>query len=286
MPVFKHTLEFIEGNGATFSEIYYANDSSLTAAKTYPDAFYSARLTMLMAGHTLLRDRVSQVGASRVTGRRVINLVGQIPVTGAGKFNPGPPGGAMVVNLVGLNGGSRYLWMRGGTSVDLSYNQFDQPSPSAGWLINIAGWLSSLSLSGWGLIQLANVGANPPQTVSLVDGMTTPGKSVLTMAAPLAGAVAGGRVVLGKFNKKDLPSLNGQFSIIAVAGTALTINYATPQNAKITTTQGQVRVATYGNVSVVDPANSKFAYAGSRITKNPYSRSRGARRAARLRNLA
>jgi hypothetical protein len=295
---FRHTLEFIQENGSTFSEIYYTGGTTLAAELQYPVALYNARLAMLANVHTLLRDRVSNTAVARQTGRRSFNTPGtllvqdprsplQLPNVGF----PAPPGAAMVINLVGTSGGSRYLWMRGGSTSDYVMDGQDRSYPTGLFRNNLQTFLTQLNMNAWGLLTVVPTGTNKPVPVTKVDGLTNPGQAILTLNGAIAGLAIGSRISLGRFNQKDLPALKGGFTVIAIpppVGTnqLIQIQYATPGNTVVVPMTGTVRLLQPNPVSTVDPVNSKFAYCGTRIIKNPFSRSRGARRAARIRGLA
>jgi hypothetical protein len=292
MAVFKRTLKFIDVNGSTFEEVYYSTNASVAEAITQGAGVYQARLALLATVNTLLKDVISDVATPRNTGRRTINLPGLLAVPIVNNApDLAPPGAAMVINLVGTNGGSRFLWMRGGVGTDFTLSSSGRPNPTPSWLTNLGLFLTALNARGWGLRRIDTTTTNPPHPIIKVDGSVNPGQSVLTMATSIAGVAAGSRITIGGMDKKVFPALNGQFTVITVAtsGTGaqlITIAYATAQNASINALQGKARLATYQTVSPVDPLNSKFVYPGTRITRNPFSNSRGARRAARLRQLA
>jgi hypothetical protein len=290
--IFKHVLQFIDVNGSPFNEIYYHSGTSLASELVGNDAIYQARLALLATPNTLNFDRISNTEVVRQTGRVAIRLPGTraVPLVG-GAADLAPPGAAMVVNLVGAGGGTRYLWMRGGTGNDFSLDASGRPNPTPSWKAALNQYLGALSGNLWGLRTLISGATNKPSKVSVVDGSVTPGQSVLTLSAPIAGLLAGNRVLLGGFDKKIFPALNGQFSVIAIGTTpggaqTVTVPYVTAQSAKINANQGTARLVGYNAVFPIDPVNSKFAYPGTRITKNPFSNSRGAKRAARIRLLA
>lgn len=292
MATFKRVLKFIDVGGSTFSETYYSTNPSITDALQSGAGIYQARLALLATPNTLLKDVISNADVVRQTGRRDINLPGLLAVPIVNNApDLAPPGAAMVTNLVGLTGGQRYLWMRGGVGTDYTLSGSGRPNPTPSWSQNLQAFLNALNLRGWGLRQLVSPAVNKPVAVSNVNGQLTPGQSVLTLSAPLAGVGAGVRVILGGFDKKVFPSLNGGFTVIAVGTTAgglttITVPYTTASNANIPALQGQARLGAYNVVSIVDPANSKFVYPGIRITRNPFTNSRGARRAQRIRRLA
>lgn len=291
MATFKHVFEFIDVNGSTWREIYYRTGSSIGGELQVPLDVYNARVALLATPHTFLRDRISNVDVVRQTARRTLNIpglaaVGQIQ--GVADITPAP--GAAVISIVGLTGGSRYLWMRGTSGTVYTNDASGRPNPGGDFRSKLGVFLNQLNANQFGLRTLITPATNKYSAVSLVDGKTQPGQAILTLATPIAGVLAGSKITVGGFDPKVFPALKGQFTVIAIGTSAggqqtVQIPYATPANALLTPQSGKARLAAYNAVSVVDVANSNFAYNGSRITKSPYSNSRGARRAARIRQL-
>lgn len=286
MPTFKTVWVFSESNGSTFSEVWYKEGSGGSPTSVVDPASPSVftRLTFLHKLNTLVRIRVSQVGQQRNTLNVLINKAGTSPQTGG----PAPAGDAVVVNVAGLNGGSRKWWMRGNALGDFARDNISGvDAPPAGLTNQIKGHMINLNADGYGILRLTPI--NNPATqifkVTIADGSLVMGQTVLT--APGGPVVQlGATVILSKFSPKDLPRLNGKFTVLAFTGTTVTIAYTTPGNAKVNTLTGSLKVQAYDPTHVVDPARSGFDHFGTRSTKSPLFGSRGAKRAQRIRGLA
>jgi len=159
----------------------------------------------------------------------------------------------------------------------------DEP-PSA-LLDALLVWFVSLAANGYGLRRLATQVPGPLQNVKIlsVDGTAKDGTSLVTLAqAP--GYPFPSRVVIGSASKKDLPGLNGRWSLVsAPVGAVVKIPYQTPQGLLVTGGNGKMRQESYQAINVFDPPSCSFSYFGTRTTKNPTTHSRGARRAVRNR---
>ena len=180
--------------------------------------------------NTFLRIRASNVAQSRETFTRPVNLVG----TFDGVEGPLPVGASVILSLAATGAGTRKLWMRGCPS-DFYFRDpiTGRDSPSAQLKTLLADFFKQLKICLYGIRKLQPVSTNPTSPyyrnpIKTVDGSLLNGTSVVTLAAPPLWA-QGQRVVIGATSKKDTPSLNGHFSVIAVAGNTFTIPYQTPQ---------------------------------------------------------
>lgn len=284
MPVYRVVWEFNENNGSTFSEVYYKESTTAELAARVPTALQAARLNLLHPLNTFVRSRTSNADGARETFTRTYNLPGTLD-TNAG---PLPPGAAIVCTLTGATGGTRKLSLRGTAQSFYLRNAVtgrDEVLP--GLQTALDTFFAKLQTGGYGLRQLSPVQKNPvspyaKNPIVSVNGTAGNGTSVITYTNPIVYA-AGNRIVIGGTNKKDVPSLNGHFTILAQAGLTLTIAYQTPNAATILTAGGYLRLETYSAVSVFAGDACGFDHMGTRDTKSPLARSRGARRAARLR---
>lgn len=282
MPTWRVVWEFIESNGSSFNEIFYKDADQISSAVEVPQTLINARLPMLHYLNTLLRVRVSNTQALRQTGTKPINLVG----TYGGQSPPLPVGDACVLALASNAGGSRKLWMRGLPDIyQARDNKSGQDAPQGPLLKLLDTYYNELSKAGYGIRRLTPPAPGPLANVKItqVDGTAKNGTSVLTFQQAPGYAVPG-QIVIGGASKKDLPGLNGVFSLIAVNGALVTIPYQTPGGLVVTTTTAHARQAVYQATAVFTPSLCAFDHFGTRTSKNPLSRSRGARRAARLRS--
>jgi hypothetical protein len=281
MPVFKLVWQFQESNGATFNEVYYREAANAAAAAAVPNNLDLARAALLHPLNRLLRIRSSQVDAQRVTGLNSENRIGTAP--GAG--GPLPAGAAAVLNLAGAAGGSRKLWLRGAPQAWYVRNGTSgADAPPAAFLTALTEFYTALGAAGYGIRRLATPvpGPTSPLAILKVDGALNAGQALVTLAAQ-PGYAVGSRVLIGGASKKDLPSLNGQFTVVVVNGAIVTIPYQTPKQAVVVGGNGTMRQANYQALSVILPAGCSFDHYGTRTSKNPLSNSRGARRAVKQR---
>lgn len=284
MPSFRVVLEFAENNGAGFNEVYYLTATSIANLQPFPGPqFIQQRLQLLNPLNTWLRIRVSQVASPRITTVINVNQAG----TSIAPGGPLPPGAAMVLALSGAPTGSRKLWMRG-----LSQSHYLRDPMSGKDILDAAltaalpTYFATLQANNLGILQLTpNSGPNTVNgkfTITQVDGTAGNGTSILTFVGASGWAV-NTRLLMSGFSKKDLPGLQGQFTVIAVGAQTVTINYQTPELSIVKTPGAAARYAPYQAVSIFNPARCSFDHWGTRTTRSPLSHSRGARRAVRLR---
>lgn len=284
MPTYRVVWEFNMNTGNTFDEVYYREATDANEAAKLIPSLQAARLELLHPLNTFIRVRSSNVAASRDTGINTLNISG----TYTNDQGPSVPGATIVFNLGAQGAGTRKLWMRGfassayrrdnTTGRDILLSYVDE---------SFKTFAAALKRNGYGLRKLTAISNNPTSVYSKnpiisVDGTVGNGTSVVTYKNAMTYPVPG-RVVIGSTSKKDVPGLNGHFSIISQAGATVTIPYSTPNNILTTKAGGYIRQETYGATAVFDPALCGFSNLGTRDTKSPLSNSRGARRARRLR---
>jgi hypothetical protein len=286
MATFRVTWQYKSGSGSNWNEVFYLDASTPAIAATVFPALLSFRLLMLHPQNTLLGIRSAQVGVARKTAFSPMNLPGTATLSVLGEVGPDVAGTAMVLGLGGVNGGSRKLWLRG---VPDGFTILDPNNSNAFLLASvkalIVGYIRNLALNGYGLLQVMPPapGALTNLPIISVDGSAKNGTSVVTtMGVPVYPP--GSRVIIGGCSPKNTPALNGRFSLIGgITGSTFVIPYQTPQGIIVTENLGHVRQETFAAVNVVSPTASNFLYFGTRKTKNAFSRSRGARRAVRIR---
>lgn len=285
---FRHVWQFKQVDGSTFEEIFYHSGGAI-GGESPPVALIDARRDLLMDCHTLQRIRIAGIDGNRLTAQKPIFLPGLTPVAG---FAPAPPGASMVCLLAGDNGGSRHWWMRGGAAIDFQNSPVGRPAPTGGWFKKFAAWIVQANGYGYGLVQRENRTVNPYVVVTAVaPAVGSTGQTTLTLDSLHNEMAKDTQVIVGRFSKKDFPALNGIFTVrknaVGSGGTTvLTIDYVLPGNtAPMVPITGKVRVYTARAVSVFGILGSNLAYLGTRITKGPTSNSRGARRAARIRQV-
>lgn len=284
MPTFRNTLTFVGQDGSTWNEVYY-QDAGGIAQTGFSNPTISGRLGLLNHLNLLRVNRITQVDVPRVTRQTIYNLPG---TGGASTTPPTPNTTAIVVSLSSLTGGSRKMWIRGGNATDVAKDPTtgrDAPPPNL--LFRLAQWFTLLMGDGFGLRTLQGIVPGPltPIKILKVDGSAANGTSLVTLAAA-PGYPFPSRVLIGGASKKDLPSLNGQYSLLAApAGAIVQIGYQTPGSGIVTGGKATMRQAIYNPTHVFTDSLCGFDHYGSHATRVANFRSRGARRAARLRPL-
>jgi hypothetical protein len=284
VPSFKTVWQFIESNGSTFSEVWYKDAQTISTVVDPNSTSVKTRLTFLHPLNTLVRIRVSQVLTLRNTQNVLISLNGSAP----GTQGPLPAGASLVLNVAGVGGGSKKWWMRGNAKDDYTRDAVTgKDSPNPQFIAQMKVMFGALAQDGYGILRQTPI-ANPATQIAKVtnvDGMTSPGNTILTTSINL-NVQAGQQVVLTRFNPKDWPRLNGRFTVLAAAANSITINYTTPNNSKAPVNSGFAKALVFDATHVVDPTKSGFDHMGTRTSKSPLFGSRGAKRAQRIRQLA
>jgi hypothetical protein len=282
MPDFRVTWNFVENTGAQFNEVYYVSASNAQAAATTKANLQTNRVSMLHPLNKLVSIRAAQVDKTRVTSINVVNLTG----TGPLNFGPVPAGLAGVVSLAGATGGSRKVWMRGLPDAWVSRDKTSGVDvPAAAYLTALQAWFTSLQNNGYGTRQVLQPVPGPLTNLKIlqVDGSAKQGYSDVTLSAAAPYGFPA-RVIIGGASKKDLPSLNGRWSLMqAPAGAIIRIPYQTPEGLVIQGGAAHCRQESYAAIQPFVPANCNFLYFGTRATHVPLTHSRGAKRAARIR---
>jgi hypothetical protein len=282
VPTFRVVWEFAENTGSTFNEVYYCDATNAKSAANTGNELATNRVSFLHPLNRLVQIRSSQVDAQRVTGLATYNFFG----TGGNAEGPATPGDSIVCTLGGTTGGSRKIWLRGAADSAIVRDPTSGiDKPPASLITRLEAWFKSLKANGYGLRQVQTQVPGPLQNkkITIVDGSTLDGVSTITLSDP-PGIPFPGRVIIGGCSKKDLPGINGRWSILGpVAGNTVKIPYQTPQGITVTGGNGKLRQESYQAINVFDPASCNFAYYTTRATKNPLTHSRGARRAVRNR---
>jgi hypothetical protein len=294
MPDYKIVSSYTSDQGDSFTETWYATKSSFDAVQNAFDSTVSSRLAMLNDDYTFRQVRFIQLDGSRLTSFLVYNSIGHNGdalggVTGgAANQRPAPAGTAILCLISADNRKTRHLWLRGINQGDVEINA------SNGLWVEHPNFINSfrdyrqvLKAAGMGLRSLKSKDPlnNPIQKISKVDGSRGDGSTdVTTIGAVIMDATQ--RVIITRASKKDLPGLNGRFQVLKQVGNVITIPYNTPANAVIQTAAlGYVHGEQYAPISVIDPLSSFSLRVVTRDTKNGLTRSRGARRAVRVRSL-
>lgn len=286
MAVVKHVWQFFDQRGANWSETYYVQATSAnTSLALLTEAFTSTRLNLLYTGNMLRSVRATEVGGARTTAYKILNLAGVAGIK-AQADTPDVTSTAAVYDLRGALGGSRKIWIRGLWDEDVERSPLNgMDRPSARLRQSAETWFKACKDAGYSIQYRSKPGqgANTDyRTVQGVDGTAGSGVSLLTINDP-TGYVKGDRVTISLFDSKQLPRINGEFTVLMVVGTSIGIAYRTPGNLNYAEAGGRMRRIVMQNLATIDPALATFDHFGSRQTKSDFTRSRGSRRAARTR---
>lgn len=280
MPDFKVVLQYSEA-GKGFQEVFYRNASNIQAASTFDLDFRYAATSFRNPLTVLKKARVSEVTNNRNTA--VINL------NTSSTYNPGNPavtGLAAVFNLNGLApGGTRRIWLRGLTAVDIVRSQTtgdDQISSNLD--LHTSYYFRKLQSLNFTIQFLTPTGTAPNiyQRITTLDGTAGAGVVRLTYVGT-SPPVLGKLVKITQVSPKDWPGLNGLFKVLALAGQTFDIAYnlhTTAVGAEVKT--GRWRPANY-LYGVIDSSRCEFGNFSTRITGKSPLGGRGRRTGTRLR---
>ena len=288
---FKHVWKFSQPDGSTWEEVWY-NASNGTLASQSPEdpATVNARLILLNANNKWVSSTISDLGNPRAVLPQVINKQGvNAPMTQQGA--PAVTGGANVVKVVGVAGGQKHWWLRGGDNIDLAKSlltSVDNPSPT--FLLMLKNFLKAAAAVQFGLLLGTKVVPGNATTgyfyLKNAVPSTQAGSTDLTMTVAPTNWQVNQRVRIGLTDPKTEPGLKGDWTITAVTGAVITIAYRCPADTAIATAKGRIRLLPAPTVSVINPDASGWIYNKTHTTRSPLPNSRGARRPVRLRTLA
>lgn len=291
MPIYKLVFNFIEASGATWSEVHHRTASTAAQAVVLNNASINARLAMLDNTAILRNIRAFNITSNRDSYTAVQNYAGTFKDTA--NIGPSPAGSAAVAAASVNSGRSVYHWMRGLPNALIALNSSTGfPNVPAALKTSLQAFYLQMGNSGCGSVTLQ------PTTKYQIIGLTF---NVVTQTATLTYTVALGqtqpvwqipqRVIIGLTSKKDLPGLNGHWSIVGATqatGTPLTgtvtIRYVVPNQQTTIASNGYIRSESYGTVNQYN--GGSLAYYGTHSTKSVFSNSRGAKSAKRIRTLA
>ena len=290
--VYKVVWNWIEGSGATWSESYWVNASTAQQAATPPLGVLTTRLGIADPTSLLKSIRSFSTLSSRDTFINTLLISGKYSSpTGAG---PAPAGTSAVVSFGAPGSRTVFHWWRGLNSSLIVLNSLTGfPLPPAFLLSSIASFATYYGAAGAGIRVL-----NTPMRYQIVDLVYNPVTklSTVTYQNPPTGApfavASNNRVIIGLASKKDLPSLNGGWTVqnfvAAAAGATGTfqIPYTLPNGLTTIPTSAYVKNQGYSTITPYNGAFANLAFYGTRSTHSTFSDSRGARRAQRLRTLA
>jgi len=282
MAVFKHVWYFAGVGGDSFSETWYRDASTLAAAAVFDNAFLLPRLAMLHPLNTFQRARVSSTDPANSVAVPV--NIGRVGTGAVGV--PEPIDNSIVASLSGTAYGGRKWWQRGVPRGYYGLNADGSQTAAPGWQTQFDAFVAGLAAANFGMYILDKTPAR--FTIGTVDGSANDGLTIISVVGNPALAV-GSFVNIYNTDVKQFPGLRGTYQVVGplVVGAISTfrIRYRTPANGGPINTSGQIRARTFRPFTVLDPGKCGFDHYGAHDTRSTFSRSRGARRAKRLRNL-
>jgi hypothetical protein len=288
----KHVWKFQASDGSTWKETWY-NSGTGTLAQQFPEdpEVISNRLLLLNPLNKFVSSTISDINNPRVTGSQIINQAG-LPFRGQPPNpEPAPDGAANICILTSTAGGQRHWWLRGGDAADYTKNgTTGQDQIGAGLAAALPIFFKRMQDVLFGIKVTPKVVPLDATSGYFYFTAATPGltegQTVFTLnAAPVAWQ-KGQPVYVGLASKKDTPGLQGTFTILAITGPTLTLQYTLPNNAPLTSLKGRVRYTTGPSVNVFNAAGCKWVYNGTHRQRAPGPNSRGAKRANRLRPVS
>lgn len=282
MPTYQITWQFQGNTAFTWNEVFYKDSESAKAA-TVTSGIIAARLLLLDPLNKLLGIRATNVDSNRDTVFLPINF------TGTADLSDGPSvaGDAIVCLLGSAFAGRRKVWMRGAPDKYMGRNVttgIDVLIPFVGDRLN--SFFGKLESNAYGIRKIAPRGPTGSTFYKAiaVQGSPTTNETTITFATPTTW-LDGDRVILTGFSKKISPGLNGRFTVLKnlTGGTQAVIPYSTNPVSYAPPAKAGGRKERWMALAPIKAEFCSFGYFGVRKTRNPITRSRGARRAVSFR---
>lgn len=296
MPKFRATWDFSGAEGSTWSEVYDDGSADATQVSvTRGSPVVIARLKMLH--RTCQLDKVT-VRDAEAPGKPPLEF--RIRLVGTAGDANDPPANtdeAAVIRLScrsadNLTSSTRSIWIRGLPEAAVARNKdTGRPEVDNAWEGTMHQWLTQLKAANYGMW---------PRTRSLTGGgaarayikdiVGNPGQDVTDLKIDAGFAVVKGDLIqINGTSPKTLPGMRGQFRVVGktpagVGETKDTVSVSYRCPSVDPPGSGYFYVLVRPTFCTVVPAQSGFAYLGSRQTKKPLTGSRGRRSAVRLRH--
>jgi hypothetical protein len=291
MTIFKLAYNFASAGGGfgSWSEILYTDEISINNAVTTARSLINLRLQFLNAANLLKNIRVSDITNPRATAPVLVNAIGQ----SVGN-PPAPIDSAIVLSMVaGGPGGRRKLWLRGWSVGDAVRNDAGTADVFDGaFQGKVINWLNGVQAQSILILKRFETGLPGYGWVPIYKIIPLPAKG--TSRVITQGTIPvwpSNLLTIGQASKKDLPGLNGIWSIIKSGNLIVPdpdagngffdLAYVLPEGNQVLPEKGRLRPLSYYNTAIIQATGSGPQYIGGRKSKSPFSNSRGARSAAR-----
>jgi hypothetical protein len=287
----KHTWLFQDQNSATWREEFYvlpvtgSTQTRRTLLDSLPgnnDAIITNRLALLWKGHRLWKITANFVAGSRLAAVLSYNMQGTSQGTNSGADLNEADVTALsaVIQIYGINGAQRKLWMRGFAQGDVLRDSLTGFSylgvvPRAAFNKLKANWQAK----GYGVltrVKKPSVRQQLPNAIVTVSGQVAGVLCNVTTAAP-HGLANWDQIIIAQASTKDFPGLNGIWTVQVTPGatTVFQIPYEVPSNQAAVAGSGYVRPYTLNDLDLIDATQTNFAYAGMRKTNTPANNGKG-----------
>lgn len=280
----EHSWVFFDANGRKWTEKYNKTaDDPTTSVYNLTDSYINLRLAFLVKSCYLRSIKSRDVSGVLPPAERLLNLYGLYGLTGT---LPDLTTTAVVMRLVGLTGGQRLIWFRGVPDSEVERDPVSGVDLFRGLLkTSVEAWLAAQAPSGYAILNRTKPVVGTPSETRYggpVTGLAQLNRATVSMSNT-AGYAVGARVRIARYDEKRLPGFNGEYTLLAVTPTFITVGYRTPAPILYTGTNGQVRLIVPRPLNVIDGPSCQFSHYGTRQTKSLQTNSRGAAPSKRLR---
>lgn len=289
---YKVVCSFIAAGSGPWTEVYYVQASTAFAACQQTNNVMRARTPILYTLCYLRKIQAFNTTPIRDTANLVLNIQG----TYVSLINnqPAVNGAAAIVSLPTVGSKSVLHWWGGlpAELVNINGNTGlpNPPAPLINAIRSFTNYANQNSLGSRTIVQ------NPKFTLTKVTYNSATGVSTVsynigtTQVAPILTNTS--RVIIGLTSKKDLPGINGHWSITgfvngAAGGTgSFDIRYIPPSSETPVPCSGYFKVEGYSAANPFIAFQGNLQSYGTHTRKNVFSNSRGAKHANRIRTLA
>lgn len=281
---FRQIWTYTDPNGAFWTESFFVGTGPIAAVAAKVAVLLPVRLPMLYPTATLRLVRTSDLDNPRSVIETIVNLPGLAP-SSAG---PADQNAAVVWDLHSSGGLRRKWWMRGAPADFFKRDPLTgRNTPPAVMLTAFAAFILAASTAGYGIRALKRAKDRTPPgyvTVTLATQVSA-GVTELTLTdgTLVWPGAPGGRVILSLFSQKDLPRLNGHYTLVGSSAGKIRVAYQLPWAGPIPTPGGRVSSEAFQDVDTFAPLLCQFDHYGSHDTRDDFFSSRGSRRAGRIR---
>lgn len=285
MAVWRTVFQFTGGGslGQSFSEIYYREAEDVAHALALPAPLIEARLNLLSSVYFLQKIRVSDINKARVTGVANVGRPGLATVgSNPALSGPSPPDVAIVLRLTSTAvPGQRLLWVRGSSLAHIHWEPVNAKwDVTARGLTDSGTYISQMAAASFAILVHRKASEEGYQDRKITKFATVADAHLTHVTTQQNhGFVTGDLVRFHRLNEKDLPGLNGVYTVLPTpTDRTFDVLYELPRDEDYIPGQGAVRKWQYISGAIINPSTSGFAYIGERKSRSPFTGGRGSRR--------